>query len=219
MATPEISDDSPGIQLFQEFDGLYDLIASQVGGLTESQLDFDSTRWAWSEWSIRRQLSHMGSLVYRWLLVRLGDSLFPDGDHGIADVDGLAQSEFDRRMDETRYWDAPVIRDKLSVGLDLVISVLGERSVGFLRSHTFEQHFSPHWDVMLKAHPTGVSVYDHDKTKGTMTLEACFRHIYFEETTHLFNIQRLKRAQGLSTVIDLPRVGYWVAEGWDISEP
>ena len=51
-----------------------------------------------------------------------------------------------------------------------------------------------------------------------MLLEASMRHIYFEETTHLFNIQRLKRAQGLSIVSELPRVGYWTLDGWDISE-
>ena len=45
------------------------------------------------------------------------------------------------------------------------------------------------------------------------------RNIYFEETTHLYNIQRLKRAQGLATAVEVPRVGYWVVEGWDTSEP
>ena len=45
------------------------------------------------------------------------------------------------------------------------------------------------------------------------------RHIYFEETTHLYNIQRLKKAQGLTAVVDVPRVGYWVVDGWDRSEP
>ena len=109
--------------------------------------------------------------------------------------------------------------DKLWSGLDLLIMVLHERSIGFLRSHGFDQHFSPYWNVMLKAHLTGVTVNEDDRTRGVMTLEACFRHIYFEETTHLFNIQRLKRAQGLCTVVDLPRVGYWVVEGWDVSEP
>ncbi len=44
------------------------------------------------------------------------------------------------------------------------------------------------------------------------------RHIYFEEITHLFNIQRLKRAQGLPTSTELPRVGYWALDGWDVSE-
>jgi hypothetical protein len=52
-----------------------------------------------------------------------------------------------------------------------------------------------------------------------MTIEAILRHIYFEETTHLYNIQRLKRAQGLCTTVAVPRVGYWALDGWDRSEP
>ena len=70
---------------------------------------------------------------------------------------------------------------------------------------------------MIKAHPTGITPAD-EPGKGVMLLEASIRHIYFEEITHLFNIQRLKRAQGLSTVSELPRVGYWTLDGWDISE-
>ena len=42
--------------------------------------------------------------------------------------------------------------------------------------------------------------------------------MYFELITHTFNIQRLKRAQGLETVVDLPWVGYYTLDGWDISE-
>ena len=71
---------------------------------------------------------------------------------------------------------------------------------------------------MLKAHPTGLTVAG-DPAKTAWTLEASIRHVYFEEVTHLYNIQRLKRAQGLQSVADLPRVGYWVVEGWDTSEP
>ena len=42
--------------------------------------------------------------------------------------------------------------------------------------------------------------------------------MYFEEVTHLYNIQRLKRAQGLQAVVEVPKAGYWVLEGWDTSE-
>jgi hypothetical protein len=47
------------------------------------------------------------------------------------------------------------------------------------------------------------------------------RHLYFEALTHLYNIQRLKRAQGLSALVALPRVGYYVLPGWDndLQEP
>lgn len=45
------------------------------------------------------------------------------------------------------------------------------------------------------------------------------RHIYFEETMHLYSIQRLKCGWGLPTVVEVPKVGYWMVEGWDTSEP
>lgn len=216
-ATP-VSNRSRAAKLFPEYDTLDDLIAAEVRGLGDIQLDFDSDRWEWSKWSIRTQLSHMASLLYRWLLVRWGPTLFPDGDHGVDDVRGLADSGYDRRMDEKLYWELPVIMDKLKGGIDLARAVLNSHTVGFLRSHTYPHHLSSYWTLMLKAHPTGFTPTD-DPTMLAMSLEATFRHMYFEETTHLYNIQRLKRAQGLATVVEVPRVGYWVLDGWDRSEP
>jgi hypothetical protein len=45
MTGAPLSDDTPGTALFPEFASLYPLIASEVEGLTESQLDFASDRW------------------------------------------------------------------------------------------------------------------------------------------------------------------------------
>ena len=217
MAQQPITDDSLGADLFPEYSTLYDLILSEVGGLTDVQLDFESERWEWSKWSIRRQLSHMASLKFHWLLARWGDTLFPDGDHGVQDVEGVAYAKGDW-LDEARYWQYPAILEKLKEAIDLTRRVLAERTVGFLRSQTYLKNQSSEWDLMLKAHPTGFTAAE-DPSKQVMTLEATIRHMYFEEVTHLYNIQRLKRAQGLQSVTDLPRVGYWVVEGWDTSEP
>ena len=52
-----------------------------------------------------------------------------------------------------------------------------------------------------------------------LTLEATFRHLYFEIITHLYNIQRLKRAQGLTTRVEIPYEGYWALPDWDRTEP
>ena len=216
--TEPITETSPGSILFPEYDSLYDLIEAEVSGLSDAELDFESDRWEWAAWSIHRQLSHMASLVYRWLIIRWGDTLFPDGDHGVEDVKGLADSDYDRRLDEDRYWELQAVLQQLKGGIDLARRVLAERSVGFLRSHTYVMDQAPQWELMIKAHPTGFTVTD-DPAKEVMTLEATMRHIYFEETTHLYNIQRLKRAQGLLTSVEVPRVGYWVVEGWDRSEP
>ena len=217
MTQQHVTDDSPASVLFPEFDSLYDLIADEIHGLTDAQLDWTSDEYAWAEWSIRNQLSHMASLTYRWLLLRCGDNLFPDSDHGIEDVQSIANSPSDRRLDDEKYWELPVILKMLDGGIRLAQQVLSERTVGFMRSHSVTSEASASWDMMLQAHPEGIT-HSEDKTMRIMRYDAMVRHIYFEETTHLFNIQRLKRAQGLSTVSDVPKVGYWAVEGWDVSE-
>ncbi len=217
MTNQPITDESPGSALFPEYDALYELIANEVEGLTDEQLDWISDDYGWAEWSIRVQLSHMASLIYRWLILRWGNVTFPDGEHGVEDVDGLAASPFDRRMDETKYYDLPVILSKLHEGIDLTRRVLSERNVGFLRAHSVTVTLNESWGLMIKAHPTAVTPTE-DASTVNMQMEGSIRHVYFEEITHLFNIQRLKRAQGLSTVSNLPRVGYWALDGWDISE-
>ena len=217
MTQQHITDDSPTSTLFPEFDTLYDLIANEVQGLTDAQLDWTSEDYAWAEWSIRNQLSHMASLTYRWLILRCGKALFPDGDHGIQDVQSIANSPSDRRLDDSKYWEMPVILEMLDGGIRLAQRVLSERSVEFMWSHSVTSEASASWDLMLQAHPEGITISE-DKTMRIMRYDAMIRHIYFEETTHLFNIQRLKRAQGLPTVSEVPRVGYWAVEGWDVSE-
>ena len=217
MTNQSITDDSPASALFPEFDALYDLIANEAQGLTDEQLDWTSDDYAWAEWSIRNQLSHMASLTYRWLILRCGDTLFPDGGHGIADIQSIANSPSDRRLDDSKYWELPVILEMLNGGIQLARRALSERSVGFMRSNSIASEMSASWDLMLQAHPSGMSVSE-DGTMRVMRFDAMIRHIYFEETTHLFNIQRLKRAQGLSAVSEVHRVGYWAVDGWDISE-
>ena len=212
-----VPDRAPGSALFPEFDTLYDLIAAEVSGLSDAQLDWTSADYGWAEWSVRVQLSHMASLIYRWLIIRWGDTLFPDGDHGVEDVEGLGASPCDRRMDDSKYYDLPVILTKLREGIDLARRVLAERDAEFLRAHSLTQDLSGGWALMLRAHPSGVRATDAPN-RMEMLLEGSMRHIYFEEITHLFNIQRLKRAQGLAAASVLPRVGYWTLDGWDVSE-
>jgi uncharacterized damage-inducible protein DinB len=218
MNPQTITDDAPGTVLFPEYAELYELITREVTELTDSQLDFRSDRWAWADWSIRRQLSHMASLIYGWMIVRLGPTLFPDGNHGIDDIQNLTAPGFDRRLDDQRYRAFPIILHALQDGIALIQRVLAQRSAGFLRGHTIERAVGDHWRLMQQAHTSGVTL-DTASSTVVMTIEAILRHIYFEETTHLYNIQRLKRAQGLPTIVAVPRVGYWVLDGWDRSEP
>ena len=218
MTLNNISSDLPGYCLFPEYDSLYDLIALEVEELCDRALDFESDKWQWSKWSIRYQLSHMASLLYRWILIRWEGVVFSAGDHLVEDVKGLADSGFDRRMDAEIYSDLDLILEKLDEGIILVQQILKEYSIDFLRTHSIAHEFSSQWTIMGKAHPVGLELAEGAKV-GTISLEATIRHMYYEEITHLYNIQRLKRAQGLRAIVEIPRVGYWVQKDWDRSEP
>ena len=106
----------------------------------------------------------------------------------------------------------------LETWINLSIKILNEKTEEYLKSRTVGSPPTPQWLSMSKAHPRGVTA-EGDPASRTMTLEATFRHIYFEETTHLFNIQRLKKAQNLDTKVAIPKVGYWMLDGWDRSDP
>ena len=75
------------------------------------------------------------------------------------------------------------------------------------------------WRLFSKAHSTGLRHDPKDPSKVHISLEATMRHRTFEHTTHLYNIQRLKRAQGLTAAMEVPEVGYWALPEWDRSEP
>ena len=212
------SQQSPDCETFSGFDVLYDLIKNEVAGLRDKNLDFTSDNWEWSHWSIRMQLSHMASLIPRWIIVRLGHILYPDNDHGYTEINPIASSNYDRRLDDEKYWEIQEIMPALEKAINLVIDVLNKTSIEILQSNKVKRDPSPQWELMSKAHYRGVTAVGNP-AEGTMTIEATIRHIYFEQTTHLFNIQRLKKAQGLSLISEVPKVGYWVLPGWDISQP
>tara|TARA_B100000676_G_C18065859_1_gene840919 strand:- start:1216 stop:1866 length:651 start_codon:yes stop_codon:yes gene_type:complete len=212
------SQQSPDCETFSGFDVLYDLIKNEVAGLRDRELDFTSDNWEWSHWSIRMQLSHMASLIPRWIIVRLGHILYPDNDHGYTEINSIASSNYDRRLDDEKYWEIQEIMPALEKAINLVIDVLNKTSIEILQNNKVKRDPSPQWELMSKAHYRGVTAVGNP-AEGTMTIEATIRHIYFEQTTHLFNIQRLKKAQGLSLISEVPKVGYWVLPGWDISQP
>ena len=93
------------ISFFPEFEKLYSIIANEIVDLTDEQLDYISDNWEWAGWSIRNQISHMASLIPRWLVLRWGSTIFPLEDHGIANIEELTQSKSDRRLDDDIYWE------------------------------------------------------------------------------------------------------------------
>ena len=215
----QMSDHAPATEQFPQFGHLvYDLYTTELEGLTDEQLDFQSERWGWSQWSIRRNVSHVASGIFRWLLGRwagndLGQGLtLPDDAESISNPNELW-------LDESAYRTMDGILGKLKEGMTLCQGVLAKETVGSLRSKELARINTPQSHQMQSAHPSGVRQDPGDVNKVWIDLEYTFRHIYFEHITHLYNIQRLKRAQGLPTKVQVPKEGYWTLPDWDRSEP
>ena len=196
---------------------LYVLIADDVGGLNHEQLDWDSQRWEWSKWSIRRQLSHMASVSYGWLCTRFGDQLFPSGLP--EEYTTLTSMSVEERIALNMSLDLDGLLARLRGSMGLAEEVARRETLDSMRAKAVSMSFQFPWDGMARAHPTGVDKIPGEANAFRMDLEGTLRHIYYELVTHLYNIQRLMRAQGLTAHGTLPAEGYWRLPDWDRSEP
>ncbi len=220
MSANDLPNDAPATNLFPQFnDQLYQMISLEVQDLTDAQLDFESDRWEWSRWSIRRNLSHMASGDFRWFWTRWGEELFPEGLANSREIEALLDSPYDRRLDESKFWAVNDILGILQKGLDFAWSVLSSETVGSIRSREIESADNELWSGIRQANYTGIRLKPNDPGRIYISLEATFRHRYFEHITHLYNVQRLKRAQGLVAVADIPMEGYLALPTWDLSQP
>ena len=118
-------------------------------------------------------------------------------------------------LDGNKFWAVDAIIEKLRQALDLCQSILASETVGSLRRREISVDGSGQMQLMAQAHPRGLREDPDEPSKLRMSLEYTFRHRWFEYTTHLYNIQRLKRAQGLATRVEVPFVGYWALPDWD----
>jgi len=210
---------APATALFPQFQSqIFDMFSTEVEGLTEDQLDYESDRWEWSRWSIRRNVSHVASGDIRWLVLRWGKTLFPDGAQDLGDLAPLISP--DATLDPVRFWDMAAILVQLRRTQGFCHMVLSRETVGSLQSKEIRAETTTgQWETFGLAHPRGVRRDPEDPSHIYISLEATFRHRYFEHTTHLYNIHRLKRAQGLTPRVEIPFVGYYALPGWDRSEP
>jgi hypothetical protein len=198
----------------------------EVQGLTEAQWDFaapaPAPEWLW--WSIRRQASHMARVCFLWWFVIWGDRLWEGHPPPVQDLPGIlnrppAGQPSTSQLDPATYQTMDAILARLDEGLVLTQKVLARHTVAQAQQRTTmltpAPHVQPLMGLLQQAHPQGFTPSPTDATQWIVSLEGTGRHLYFEGLTHLSNIQRLKRAQGLSTCVDLPRVGYSVLPGWD----
>lgn len=212
--TTAVEQRAPLRVLFPQFWKLDSMVRGEITRLDNHAFDWTSDEFGWAGWSIRQQTSHLASVVYRWLLVRWRDQLFPDGiPIGDGELALLNSPEYDRRLNDNAYRTADQILAAMSGAMDLARSVLNRTTVEQGQALLVSRAPTPQWPLMVKAHPYGVTV--DEEGGGTMALEATFRHIYFEFLTHLYNIQRIKNALGERVVVRLPNEGYHTVRGWD----
>ena len=212
------SDNAPGTTLFPDIGNFHSMLSQELAGLTDEQLDFTSDKWAWSEWSIRRNASHVSSGGLRWVLGRWADANLAEGIPLPDDAMEIVNSGA-RWLDEEKYHTVDSILLKLKEGLDLCDAVLAKQTVGSMHSMELPWSNTGQAAQMAEAHPNGRRLDPSDPEKAYIDLEYTFRHLWFEAMTHLYNIQRLKRAQGLSANVQLPDEGYHTIPSWDSSEP
>ena len=206
------------LSLFPLFDTYEEMVATELEGLTDSQLDWTSDRWGWSEWSIRNNISHVASHLFRWYILRWGDQIFPSGIPFRDEVDYLAALPH-RRLDEERWWDIDKVLGKLSEALEMVRDILSRETVASINEKTIDLNDAAFYDQIADRYLGTLMQHPEDPSIWIMTLEGCFHHSEGELVTHLYNVQRLKRAQGLEAKVTLPPIGYWTLPDWDRSEP
>ena len=212
------SDNAPGTALFPNVGAFHSMLSQELAGLTDEQLDFTSDKWAWAEWSIRRNASHVSSGGLRWMLGRWAEANLTEGiplpDDALEIVNSGA-----RWLDEDKYHTVDSILGVLKGSLDLCDAVMAKQTVASMRSMELPWSNTGQAAQMAEAHPNGRRLDPSDPEKAFINLEYTFRHLWFEALTHLYNIQRLKRAQGLTATVKLPDEGYHTIPSWDSSEP
>ncbi|MCZ6539598.1 MAG: hypothetical protein O6922_07215 [Chloroflexi bacterium] len=208
--------------LFPDYWRLDSLVRAEVSELPDAVLDWTSERWGWFGWSIRQQASHMASVPLRWLISRWGDQLFANDMPMPMSAERYAtfdSADHDRRLDDRVFWEIDDILGALDEAIVIARGVLTETTVAKARSMVVQRSLTGQWDLMLRAHPDGISENPETGEMTGMNLVATFRHIQFEFYTHIFNIQRSKMALGIATVVRLPDAGYHTVEGWDSGLP
>lgn len=205
-----------------DFERLKEMIHTEITGLTDAQLDWDDPAEEWSQWSIRRQVSHIALAYFFWLSKTWGKILWPDNPPADP-VDFSKAGVYDRRLDEEKFWQLEALLPKFDEALTLAARVAGEKSEEEMNALVLEISFKPEmmmgktdlpvyrfWSYAATFHMDGLNQDSEDETAFTFTLAGMLRHLYWEALVHLRTIHRLKQAQGLAPAAEIKLEGYLI---------
>jgi hypothetical protein len=204
--------------LFPLFETYLSLVKQEVNGLSKSEVNWTSAKWSWSGWSIKDNVSHVTSHLFRWYILRWGSKLFPkelpfaDELHDLA---GLPS----RRLSKAKWDEMDAILSKLEQSLELIRQILENETETSILTKNIIQGGPGFYGLISNRYP-GTQYQDPEfPSIWHLTLAGTFHHSEGELTTHLFNVQRLKLAQGFESQVTLPRIGYWTLPNWDTTIP
>ncbi len=217
-----MTEDALGSTLFPNYPAIPGEYAQEAEGLTDAQLDFDNEGQEWMKWSIRRQVNHAAYVHFHWLLGRWTAQVFrPEDDPPDFDIE--AASRYDRRFDEETHWSMDRLLFRMREGVDMVNLILGRETIGEMRRKEVDRVVEPgarypmgdsvldFWQAAVRINPD-IRLRNRqnpaDPHRFRINLVGMIRQMYFECLLHLHTIQRLKRAQGLRAVVQIPREGY-----------
>ncbi len=196
------------------YPNVVDWARRETDGLTAAQLDFDdrSPEREWMWWSIRRQVSHMAWDSLAFSRRRCAGLLWPAGDipQPIVWEDHRLgpKAKFDRVLDEDLFWELDDLFDKLELGVSWLQRVVTEQSIEQLRAMAETVRGTQFWKYVITTLPRGATHDADDPRFITYDLEGSLWMVFYELSTHVRTIQRLKTHQGLRAAVHLPRFGY-----------
>ena len=205
-----------------DFDRLKKMFHDEVAGLTDAELDWDNPDEEWSQWSIRRQVSHVSLAYFFWLSKSWGKILWPDNPP-TDPVDFSKAGVYDRRLDEEKFWRLEDLLPKFDEALVLAARIAEEKSEEEMNTLTLKRAFKPEmmrgktdlpvchfWAYVATFHMDGLDQESEDETAFTFSLAGMLRHLYWEALVHLRTIHRLKEAQELVPVAEIKLEGYLI---------
>ena len=204
-----------------DFQALRTMFHQEVEGLTDAQLDWEDASAEWSRWSIRRQISHVALAYFFWWVKMWGKTLWPENPpEDPVDFTKAAPNQYDRRLDEEKYWKLDDLLPKFDEALAFSERAADGKSADELKAISITRSFKAEllmgdtdlpvnrfWMHISTFHDEGLSQDPEDETKFTYTLAGMLRQMYWEALVHLRTIHRLKLKQGLTPAAQIPREG------------
>ena len=203
---------------FPKYPEIPEWFACEVSGLSEAQLTFDNKSVDWMKWNIRYQVSHVAYVHFFWLVDQWASKVFNSNDE-IPDFDVGACAKYDRRFDEENHRSMDRLLSRLREGVDLALSVLNRETPEKMREKKLDRlvdvdaqfpsggSILEFWLAAARVNPD-ISYHPGNPNQFHINLVGMIRQMYFECLLHLHTIQRLKVAQGLTSVIEIPKEGY-----------